>query len=169
MPLRTTYEYSNPKVSASLQAVLAEAMQTEDDIDITDQSNYASMMKMRLDQITKRNVQEHAASASTSNAMSGGATNGSSVGGPAGVTVASSGSGATGSGLIGGISGISGSGTSRARSSVYSRGKSAAPAFGAHSAAPVKKVSSSALISHGGTGGPGTGNMFPKARGLIPK
>ena len=37
MPLRTTYEYKNPKVSASLQAVLAEAMQTEDDIDITDQ------------------------------------------------------------------------------------------------------------------------------------
>lgn len=40
MPLRTTYEYKNPKVSASLQAVLAEAMQTEDDIDITDQVDY---------------------------------------------------------------------------------------------------------------------------------
>lgn len=39
MPLRTTYEYKNPKVSASLQAVLQEAMQTEDDIDITDVSN----------------------------------------------------------------------------------------------------------------------------------
>lgn len=38
MPLRTTYEYKNPKVSASLQAVLQEAMQTEDDIDITDVS-----------------------------------------------------------------------------------------------------------------------------------
>lgn len=37
MPLRTTHEYKNPKVSASLQAVLAEAMQTEDEIDITDQ------------------------------------------------------------------------------------------------------------------------------------
>lgn len=37
MPLRTTYEYKNPKVSASLQAVLAEAMKTEDDIDITEQ------------------------------------------------------------------------------------------------------------------------------------
>lgn len=36
MPLRTTYEYKNPKVSASLQAVLAEAMKTEDDIDITE-------------------------------------------------------------------------------------------------------------------------------------
>lgn len=35
LPLRTTYEYKNPKVSASLQAVLAEAMKTEDDIDIT--------------------------------------------------------------------------------------------------------------------------------------
>lgn len=41
MPLRTTYEYKNPKVSASLQAVLAEAMKTEDDIDITEQvSNF---------------------------------------------------------------------------------------------------------------------------------
>lgn len=37
MPLRTTYEYKNPKVSASLQAVLDEAMKTEDDIDITEQ------------------------------------------------------------------------------------------------------------------------------------
>lgn len=37
MPLRTTFDYKNPKVPASLQAVLAEAMQTEDDIDITDQ------------------------------------------------------------------------------------------------------------------------------------
>ncbi|XP_035895841.1 kinesin-like protein Klp68D [Anopheles stephensi] len=166
MPLRTTYEYSNPKVSASLQAVLAEAMQTEDDIDITDQSNYASMMKMRLDQITKRNVQEHAASASTSSAMNSGTTNGSTGSGPAGVPVPSS-SGVTGIGMVG-----ASSGASRARSSVYSRGKSAAPAFGAHSAAPVKKVSSSALMSssHGGTGGgAGAGNMFPKARGLIPK
>lgn len=37
MPLRTTFEYKNPKVPASLQAVLAEAMKTEDDIDITEQ------------------------------------------------------------------------------------------------------------------------------------
>jgi kinesin family protein 3/17 len=36
MPMRTTYEYKNPKVSPSLQAVLAEAMKTEDDtVDIT--------------------------------------------------------------------------------------------------------------------------------------
>lgn len=35
MPQRTTYDYQNPKVSASLQAVLAEAMKTEADIDIT--------------------------------------------------------------------------------------------------------------------------------------
>lgn len=71
MPLRTTYEYKNPKVSASLQAVLAEAMKTEDDIDITEQvcktfekfslqwinffvhfQSYASQMKARLDRIT---------------------------------------------------------------------------------------------------------------------
>lgn len=61
MPLRTTYDYKNPKVSASLQAVLQEAMQTEDDIDITD--SYAQQMKMRLDKITRRNVQEPAAAA----------------------------------------------------------------------------------------------------------
>lgn len=37
MPMRTTHDYKNPKVSASLQAVLAEAMQSEDEIDIADQ------------------------------------------------------------------------------------------------------------------------------------
>lgn len=37
MPFRTTHEYTSPKVSASLKAVLAEAMQTDDEIDITDQ------------------------------------------------------------------------------------------------------------------------------------
>lgn len=34
MPLRTTYDYTNPKVS--LQAVLAETMHTEEDININD-------------------------------------------------------------------------------------------------------------------------------------
>ena len=140
-------------------------MQTEDDIDITDQSNYASMMKMRLDQITKRNVQEHAASATTGSAAGSSGIMGGSTGSVAGVN------GSTGSVHIGsGIMTAGGSSTSRARSSVYNRGKSAAPAFGAHSAAPVKKVSTSALTSssHGGTGA-GAGHMFPKARGLIPK
>lgn len=37
MPLRTTYDYKNPKVSAKLQDVLQEAMRTDDVIDITDQ------------------------------------------------------------------------------------------------------------------------------------
>lgn len=37
MPLRTTCDYKNPRVSASLQAVLNEALQTEDDVDITGQ------------------------------------------------------------------------------------------------------------------------------------
>lgn len=40
MPLRTTCDYKNPKVSASLQAVLAEALQTDDDIDITGQVKF---------------------------------------------------------------------------------------------------------------------------------
>jgi kinesin family protein 3/17 len=59
LPIRTTYEYSNPKVSASLQAVLAEAMQTDNDtLDITDHSSYMNVMKSRLDKITRRNVAE---------------------------------------------------------------------------------------------------------------
>lgn len=37
MPLRTTTDYKNPKISASLQAVLAEALQTDDDVDIAGQ------------------------------------------------------------------------------------------------------------------------------------
>lgn len=37
MPQRTTHDYKNPKVSASLQAVLAEALENERDIDISDQ------------------------------------------------------------------------------------------------------------------------------------
>ena len=40
MPLRTTFEYKNPEVSASLQAVLAEALQTEGDIVISDQVSF---------------------------------------------------------------------------------------------------------------------------------
>lgn len=139
MPLRTTYEYSNPKVSASLQAVLAEAMQTEDDIDITDQSNYASIMKQRLDKITRRNAVQDA-------------PGGSSVGG------------STASGTaVNGIPPSNGSsnsigGSSRARSSIYNRGMSAAPTFGAHSGvSSIKKAP------------PASAATFPKARGLIPK
>uniref|UniRef100_A0A1L8E5K3 Kinesin-like protein n=1 Tax=Nyssomyia neivai TaxID=330878 RepID=A0A1L8E5K3_9DIPT len=55
MPLRTTFEYRNPKVSASLQAVLAEAMQTEGDLDISSDT-YTSQVKSRLDKIINRNV-----------------------------------------------------------------------------------------------------------------
>lgn len=36
MPLRTTQDYKNPKVSASLQAVIDEALKTESDLDITE-------------------------------------------------------------------------------------------------------------------------------------
>ncbi|XP_052862737.1 kinesin-like protein Klp68D [Anopheles cruzii] len=165
MPLRTTYEYSNPKVSASLQAVLAEAMQTEDDIDITDQSNYASMMKMRLDQITKRNMHaDHTAShPSASGPAVLGTSSGSTVGG---ATVG------IGSTIPSSSSHIHNNSSSRARSSIYSRGKSAAPAFGAHSAASSKKASTSAALAasgHGSGSGVGAGSTFPKARGLIPK
>ncbi|XP_065077851.1 kinesin-like protein Klp68D [Ochlerotatus camptorhynchus] len=137
MPLRTTYEYSNPKVSASLQAVLAEAMQTEDDIDITDQSNYASMMKQRLDRITRRNVGSEGSSGSGISVASA-ASNG--------IPPSSSSS----SGAIGVAS--------RARSSIYNRGMSAAPTFGAHSGVTAAKKAP-----------PASAATFPKARGLIPK
>jgi kinesin family member 3B len=58
MPMRTTHDYKNPRVSASLQAVLAEAMQTDNDIvDITEQQqSYANQMRQRLDKITRRNL-----------------------------------------------------------------------------------------------------------------
>ncbi|XP_053689941.1 kinesin-like protein Klp68D [Sabethes cyaneus] len=145
MPLRTTYEYSNPKVSASLQAVLAEAMQTEDDIDITDQSNYASMMKQRLDRITRRNVVQDAQNGASSSGVGTASSNGSLTNG---IPPASSSSG------TGGTSG----GTGRARSSIYNRGMSAAPTFGAHSGASAAKKAP-----------PASAATFPKARGLIPK
>lgn len=142
MPLRTTYEYSNPKVSASLQAVLAEAMQTEDDIDITDQSNYASMMKQRLDRITRRNAAAEGSSGSGSSA---------------GMTASNGIPPSSSSSSIGG--GASGVGASRARSSIYNnRGMSAAPTFGAHSGTTAAKKAP-----------PASAATFPKARGLIPK
>lgn len=65
MPWRTTYEYKNPKVSATLQAALAEFMQNEDDIMITDQQKYVENVKSRLDKIINRN----------SNGMSGSVNN----------------------------------------------------------------------------------------------
>ncbi|XP_031641022.1 kinesin-like protein Klp68D [Contarinia nasturtii] len=57
MPLRTTTDYKNPKISASLQAVLAEALSTDDDVDITGQTNQ-QIMRSRLDKILNRNAQE---------------------------------------------------------------------------------------------------------------
>ncbi|XP_039441093.1 kinesin-like protein Klp68D [Culex pipiens pallens] len=161
MPLRTTYEYSNPKVSASLQAVLAEAMQTEDDIDITDQSNYASMMKQRLDKITRRSqnqdgVGQQSGSGSNGAGSSSGASNGGIPSSSSGI-----GSGGSSSSINGGTGSLGGGGggmaNGRARSSIYNRGVSAAPTFGAHSTA--KKVAPPASAAP----------TFPKARGLIPK
>ncbi|XP_067623644.1 kinesin-like protein Klp68D [Eurosta solidaginis] len=49
MPCRTTQEYRSPKVSASLQAVLAQAMKTGDDIDIVD--SHTSSIRSRLENI----------------------------------------------------------------------------------------------------------------------
>lgn len=151
MPLRTTYEYSNPKVSASLQAVLAEAMQTEDDIDITDQSNYASMMKQRLDKITRRNQDGGGQSGSGSNGA-GSSSNGIPSSSSSGI-----GSGSSSNGPLGGAASGVAVANGRARSSIYNRGMSAAPTFGAHSTA--KKVAPPASAAP----------TFPKARGLIPK
>lgn len=59
MPLRTTYDYKNPKVSASVKAVLAEAMQTENDLEIVDQATTNQNIKSRLDKIINRNVQQN--------------------------------------------------------------------------------------------------------------
>lgn len=53
MPLRTTYDYEGPKVSASLQAVLAEAMQTEADIDIA-AADQNKRVKSKLEKVISR-------------------------------------------------------------------------------------------------------------------
>lgn len=62
-----------PKVSASLQAVLAEAMQTDDDIDIVDNNN---SIRNRLDRIINQNATAAAAvQQSTGNIMINGTRN----------------------------------------------------------------------------------------------
>ncbi|XP_034482837.1 kinesin-like protein Klp68D [Drosophila innubila] len=53
MPCRTTQEYRSPKVSASLQAVLAQAMQPGDDIDIVD--THTNSLRHRLENIINGN------------------------------------------------------------------------------------------------------------------
>ncbi|KAH8405043.1 hypothetical protein KR222_005558 [Zaprionus bogoriensis] len=59
MPCRTTQEYRTPKVSASLQAVLAQAMQTGDDIDIVD--SHTNSLRHRLENIINSNANGGAA------------------------------------------------------------------------------------------------------------
>ncbi|XP_017021059.1 kinesin-like protein Klp68D [Drosophila kikkawai] len=60
MPCRTTQEYRTPKVSASLQAVLAQAMQTGgDDIDIVD--SHTNSLRSRLENIINANAKGAAA------------------------------------------------------------------------------------------------------------
>lgn len=54
MPCRTTQEYRTPKVSASLQAVLAQAMQPGDDIDIVD--THTNSLRHRLENIINGNA-----------------------------------------------------------------------------------------------------------------
>lgn len=67
MPCRTTQEYKTPKVSASLQAVLAQAMQTGDDIDIVD--NHTNSIRSRLESII--NASANAAAAAAAANMNG--------------------------------------------------------------------------------------------------
>lgn len=47
MPLRTTTNYKNPKISASLNQLLTEALQTDDDVDITGQVMLVEKMPIR--------------------------------------------------------------------------------------------------------------------------
>ncbi|TDG43981.1 hypothetical protein AWZ03_009616 [Drosophila navojoa] len=62
MPCRTTQEYRSPKVSASLQAVLAQAMHTGDDIDIVD--TQTNSLRARLENIINGNANSSSATAS---------------------------------------------------------------------------------------------------------
>ncbi|KAH8296517.1 hypothetical protein KR054_007350 [Drosophila jambulina] len=67
MPCRTTQEYRTPKVSASLQAVLAQAMQTGgDDIDIVD--SHTNSLRSRLENIINANAKGTAAAGAGSGA-----------------------------------------------------------------------------------------------------
>nr|XP_014094676.1 kinesin-like protein Klp68D [Bactrocera oleae] len=65
MPCRTTQEYRSPKVSASLQAVLAQAMQTGDDIDIVD--SHTNSIRSRLENIINASANASAALSSVNN------------------------------------------------------------------------------------------------------
>lgn len=69
MPCRTTQEYKTPKVSASLQAVLAQAMQTGDDIDIVD--NHTNSIRSRLESIINASANAAAAAAAASANVNG--------------------------------------------------------------------------------------------------
>ncbi|XP_073827226.1 kinesin-like protein 68D [Musca autumnalis] len=68
MPCRTTQEYKTPKISASLQAVLAQAMQTGDDIDIVE--NHTNSIRSRLESIINASANAAAAAAAAANAAS---------------------------------------------------------------------------------------------------
>ncbi|KAL7734842.1 hypothetical protein ACLKA6_011122 [Drosophila palustris] len=78
MPCRTTQEYRTPKVSASLQAVLAQAMQPGDDIDIVD--THTNSLRHRLENIINGNANGNASTATAATATTtatgiGGASN----------------------------------------------------------------------------------------------
>ncbi|XP_075153636.1 kinesin-like protein 68D [Haematobia irritans] len=82
MPCRTTQEYKTPKISASLQAVLAQAMQTGDDIDIVE--NHTNSIRSRLESIINASANAAAAAAATNNSnnMNGHAQSTNGIGGP---------------------------------------------------------------------------------------
>ncbi|EDW70971.1 kinesin-like protein Klp68D [Drosophila virilis] len=73
MPCRTTQEYKTPKVSASLQAVLAQAMETGDDIDIVD--THTKSLRSRLENIINGNASGGAASTDDTPSTEGAASN----------------------------------------------------------------------------------------------
>ncbi|KAH8370985.1 hypothetical protein KR093_005862 [Drosophila rubida] len=70
MPCRTTQEYRTPKVSASLQAVLAQAMQTGDDIDIVD--THTNSLRHRLENIINGNSSSAATTAASTTSSGNG-------------------------------------------------------------------------------------------------
>ncbi|KNC22948.1 hypothetical protein FF38_13754 [Lucilia cuprina] len=79
MPCRTTQEYKIPKVSASLQAVLAQAMQPGDDIDIVD--NHTNSIRSRLESIINASANAAAAAAASAANMNGHGPNANTNGG----------------------------------------------------------------------------------------
>ncbi|XP_061388916.1 kinesin-like protein Klp68D [Musca vetustissima] len=143
MPCRTTQEYKTPKISASLQAVLAQAMQTGDDIDIVE--NHTNSIRSRLESIINASANAAAAAAAAAANSNGSNMNGH---GPA----AANGVGGGGAPTANGIS--------RIKSSRIASGIPPSAAMDSNRRPPTGRPATTAKKPV---------SAYPKARGLVTK